>query len=124
MFCFIDSTSTSTSTSTGAIPTTTGPADGTKACGRGQAKCPSGYVCREKSPGRIADYMFCFIDSNASSPTPTPTTLPPNAEGKVCGGFAGVECPSGYTCEIEEVVDGAVVNDAQGICKIDEALTA
>jgi len=134
-----------TRTLSGSFPTITRPANGTQSCGRGQAKCPPGYLCQEKSPGKIADYTFCFIDkdsaSNSTNPETSPTPIlptplpeyymnkcfdcdvhppPPEAEGKVCGGFAGVECASGYTCEFEEVADGAVVNDAQGLCKLDE----
>ncbi|KAF2683915.1 hypothetical protein K458DRAFT_418219 [Lentithecium fluviatile CBS 122367] len=128
-----------TGTTTTTNPTITRPANGTQSCGRGMPKCPTGYQCREKDPERVADYMFCFIETTYGSPssnstnaigTPTPTpiittpvVIPLGTGGGVCGGFAGVECPAGFVCEFEDTPDGTAVSDAQGICKADTITT-
>lgn len=43
--------------------------------------------------------------------TLNPTTDQSNAEGKFCGGFAGIVCPDGYSCKY----DGKYP-DAGGVC--------
>jgi hypothetical protein len=104
-----------TRTATAILPNITDPADGTRSCTRGQPRCPAGYVCRQK--GTVADLMFCYVEK-VNIPTPSPSPA-----GQVCGGFAGVECPVGFTCDIPEEMDGAVVNDAQGTCRADASIT-
>jgi len=55
----------------------------------------------------------------ASSPTPESTgQITPTPRGQFCGGIAGVECPSGYTCQLE-----GNYPDAGGTCVASPAYT-
>jgi hypothetical protein len=64
--------------------------------------------------GIIGTILFFGITltKQSSSPSPTPTiTVAPslssspteteNTEGKFCGGIAGIQCPNGYTCQLD-----------------------
>lgn len=50
----------------------------------------------------------------ANTPVPTVYQKQPSEQktGQMCGGFAGIDCPTGYTCQITD----KNVADASGIC--------
>ena len=54
--------------------------------------------------------------SPGPSGPPQQSPRAPVAEGGMCGGFAGFQCQSGLTCQMEAGVCGKVA-DAAGVCR-------
>jgi hypothetical protein len=73
-------------------------------CLDGECHSPmSQYYCECQGGTYLGDFFECLEDEDLDC-----TTL------QVCGGFAGIECPDGYFCELP---DGKCCCDFTGYCK-------
>ena len=54
--------------------------------------------------GIIATIFVLFLSITHQKigilPSPSPTITQQPVEGKFCGGIAGIQCPTGYTCQL------------------------
>ncbi len=56
--------------------------------------------------------------SPTMAPSPTPPQISPTTAQMMCGGIAGIPCPSGYVCQMT-----AMYPDASGTCTKKDAYT-
>lgn len=70
--------------------------------------------CRPR-PACLDSVPRCMI---VETPDMCPKTTPIRTEGKICGGIAGIQCPTDYQCKLE-----GNYPDASGICIINSKIT-
>ena len=68
--------------------------------------CDIREVCAEGQVSAVINSCFQCVDAR--------TCEAPDAGGQLCGGMAGLQCPDGYTCQID--IGMCQVADAAGTC--------